>query len=375
MIEPGDEPFSAPASNQLLFPSFDDPVGWDSTTNDAFVQTLMGTLPSGSQVGLNLAVYPDLSANCDVNGCVGTEDAPEGSAGRGGDLGLTLSYGHQLDDAKRKVLLGNGSRHGSNDKLAGEDNDSPRGSSKSQQTLVGLRHGRVEEPGREALWRVESMGLKARNANAPHSPRPVRKRSLPKRLADSNMATQLPAAVTALRHAGAGAARQQADNIPAWHSQTHLQILSGDQVSSGPTSTLGTSAQSQNNPGAVLSTKRKQDVMSEIVDCGKHHCGEIAATTRNESRARARPSFADLVRQGVMRPGEHTFCIGQAPVVAEVCEDGTILYLGTRFRAVSKFAFTVLRARNPARQSCDGWKEMSWNGEKLDKIRDRMRLM
>jgi hypothetical protein len=350
MIEPGDEPFSAPASNQLLFPSFDDPVGWDSTTNDAFVQTLMGTLPSGSQVGLNLAVYPDLSANCDVDGCVGTEDAP-------------------------KVLLGNGSRHGSNDKLVGEDNDSPRGSSKSQQTLVGLRHGRVEEPGREALWRVESMGLKARNANAPHSPRPVRKRSLPKRLADSNMTTQLPAAVTALRHAGAGAARQQADNIPAWHSQTHLQILSGDQVSSGPTSTLGTSAQSQNNPGAVLSTKRKQDVMSEIVDCGKHHCGEIAATTRNESRARARPSFADLVRQGVMRPGEHTFCIGQAPVVAEVCEDGTILYLGTRFRAVSKFALTVLRARNPARQSCEGWKEMSWNGEKLDKIRARMRLM
>ncbi len=376
MIEPGDEPFSAPgASNQMLFPSFDDPVDWDSTTNDAFVQTLMGTLPSGSQLGISLAVYPDLSANCDMDGGAGTRDIPEGSAG--GDLGLTLpSQGRPQLDETKTLLLGNGSRHGSNDKLIEEENDSPRSSSKSQQTLEGLPSGRFGKPGAEAPWRglrAESLGLQARNSNVPRSSRPVRKRSLPKRLADSNMTTHLPSATA---HRYSGAAARHADHIPPCHSHIPHKMMSGDQVSSGPASTLGNSAQSQNNPGAAPNTrtvpekKRKQDGTSELVECSKQHCGVMSATKKNESRAR--PSFADLVRRGVMRPGAHTFYVGQAPVVAEVCEDGTIQYQQMRFRAVSKFALTVLRGRNPARQSCDGWKEMSWNGEKLDKLRARV---
>lgn len=113
---------------------------------------------------------------------------------------------------------------------------------------------------------------------------------------------------------------------------------------------------------------------------------------------------------------------------------GTILYGGVRYRAISKFALVVLRERNPSRQvgggvgrlrlngccyggldacmhiaaapmawgacrglraqqiwptiphhvnpvprtpptsrtqSCDGWKEVAWNGEKLDVLRTR----
>jgi hypothetical protein len=48
---------------------------------------------------------------------------------------------------------------------------------------------------------------------------------------------------------------------------------------------------------------------------------------------------------------------------------GGIRYAGSRFRAISKFALVVLRERNPSRQSCDGWKEVAWNGEKLDLLR------
>ena len=48
---------------------------------------------------------------------------------------------------------------------------------------------------------------------------------------------------------------------------------------------------------------------------------------------------------------------------------GAIRYAGARFRAISKFALVVLRERNPTRQSCDGWKEVAWNGEKLDVLR------
>ena len=366
MIAPGDEPFHAPgAPNQMLFPSFDEPVDWDSTTNDAFVETLlMGTLPSGSQLGLSLAVYPDISATYNIDGCLGTQDNQDGrEVGAGGGLGLPCPSGHEDDQTKR--ILGDGSRHGSNDKLVAEEDGSPRGSSKSQQTLVGMSHE----------VRLQSLGLKAQNSNVPHSPRPVRKRSLPRRLADPNMTTTLPS-VTALRYAGAVAARQRAYNSATCHSHTLHQTVSVDQVSSGPASTMGNSAQSQNNPDAgrkmwsATEKKRRQDARPEMVVSSKQHCGARVLTTRIDSKAR--PSFADLVGCGVMVPGTHTFFVGQAPVVAEVCEDGTIQYQGMRFRAVSKFALTVLRGRNPARQSCDGWKEMSWNGEKLDKLRARV---
>lgn len=48
---------------------------------------------------------------------------------------------------------------------------------------------------------------------------------------------------------------------------------------------------------------------------------------------------------------------------------GAIRYGPHRYRAISKFALVVLRERNPSRQSCDGWKEVAWNGEKLDLLR------
>lgn len=73
-----------------------------------------------------------------------------------------------------------------------------------------------------------------------------------------------------------------------------------------------------------------------------------------------------------MRPGAHRFAVGNVEVSAAVGDDGAITYAGARYRAISKFALVVLRERNPSRQSCDGWKEVAWNGEKLDVLRVRV---
>lgn len=95
-----------------------------------------------------------------------------------------------------------------------------------------------------------------------------------------------------------------------------------------------------------------------------------ATSARHELKGR--PSFAEIVEAGFMRPGPHRFNVGNVEVAAAVGDDGAIMYAGTRYRAISKFALVVLRERNPTRQSCDGWKEVAWNGEKLDALRIRV---
>lgn len=87
---------------------------------------------------------------------------------------------------------------------------------------------------------------------------------------------------------------------------------------------------------------------------------------------KGRPSFSELIEAGFMRPGTYRFSVGNSDVTATVEDDGGISYNGSRYRAISKFALIVLRERNPARQSCDGWKEVGWNGEKLDILRARL---
>lgn len=95
-----------------------------------------------------------------------------------------------------------------------------------------------------------------------------------------------------------------------------------------------------------------------------------ATSARHELKGR--PSFSEIVQAGFMKPGEHKFAVGHVEVAAEVGDDGAITYDGERYRAISKFALVVLRDRNPSRQSCDGWKEVAWNGEKLDVLRSKV---
>ncbi|KAL4422114.1 hypothetical protein ABPG77_003399 [Micractinium sp. CCAP 211/92] len=112
----------------------------------------------------------------------------------------------------------------------------------------------------------------------------------------------------------------------------------------------------------AASTKRAAPAGRSLrASSGRQSSGEL----------KGKPSFAELVESGFMQPGAYRFTVGTQDIHAALEPDGTIVYGGVRYRAISKFALVVLRERNPSRQSCDGWKEVALHGEKLDVLRAR----
>jgi hypothetical protein len=225
--------------------------------------------------------------------------------------------------------------HGVIEKQIGQSNESPRESSLTQYDgeRDGVRKPNSSGEGKKTIQFVEG----SRVAKRPPS---SRNRTLPKRLADS--VTHLPSA----------------RSMP---SGPLTKSMSSDQISSSNIKNSrrgrGKDAKDVNskNTASRIATKPSQTIRA----------------TSAKTELKGRPSFCDLVSTGVMKPGVHKFSVGHVEVTATVGDDGAINYAGSRYRAVSKFALVVLRERNPSRQSCDGWKEVSWNGEKLDVLRSR----
>lgn len=217
----------------------------------------------------------------------------------------------------------------------GQSNESPRESSLTQ---YDAERDRVKKPnsagdGKKMIHLVEGSRIAKR-------PPSSRNRTLPKRLADS--VTHLPAA------------RSMA-------SGTLTKSVSSDQVSS---SNIKNSRRVRGKDSKDVNSK---NMTSRIAT----KPSQTIRATSAKTEMKGRPSFCELVSTGVMKPGVHKFSVGHVEVTATVGDDGAINYAGSRYRAVSKFALVVLRERNPSRQSCDGWKEVSWNGEKLDVLRSR----
>lgn len=316
--------------DELFGPSIDD--AWDTTLNN------MDPIGSG-QLGV-LTIFKDLK---DLN-------APDYTAPKfpaSNDAKETFNTDTDKDTAKGKESRPNlgaaGSRHGSNDRLEAHDtmNDSPRESLKSQQTAVGVISRAAAQP---------RLRLAAQRAT-----RPVRTKSLPKRLADANIETTL---------------RKPKNMIST-------PILTVPQQQQQVSSSMEISAQSDN----VSSDKKRKHAATRSasvypydqtsVSMSMSMSMVVSSKQLGRSESRGKPSFAELVAAGIMEPGTHAFQVGShSHVTAEICEDGSILYAGALYRAVSKFALQVLRLRNPSRQSCDGWKEVSWRGQKLEKVRE-----
>jgi len=175
-----------------------------------------------------------------------------------------------------------------------------------------------------------------------------RKRMLPQRLVDS---------VTSLH---TSSTKSLQTTVAVSQGKSYLS----DQMSSSDVKNSRTCRSRATEGKGVVNSKGSASSHS-----GKVRGAQAIRATSARTEMKGRPSFAELVSSGIMRPGVHKFSVGHTDVTATVGEDGAINYDGCRYRAVSKFALTVLRTRNPARQSCDGWKEVSWNGEKLDKLR------
>jgi hypothetical protein len=86
-----------------------------------------------------------------------------------------------------------------------------------------------------------------------------------------------------------------------------------------------------------------------------------------EMTARGKPTFCDLVQAGAFPPGTYEFSVGTVQsVTASVNAAGVIAYGAEQYQSISSFALAAARSRNPARQACDGWKEVRLQGRKLE---------
>lgn len=93
----------------------------------------------------------------------------------------------------------------------------------------------------------------------------------------------------------------------------------------------------------------------------------LPALPAEPNPTRGKPTFADLVAAGVFQPGDYEFSVGMVQGVhASVLPTGVIRYNSDEYQSISSFALAAARSRNPARQACDGWKEVRWNGRKLE---------
>ena len=343
--------FQIPA-DELFGPPIDD--AWNTTLNNLMME------PIASEQ-LNLGVFKDLSADFAL-----PKLPPEKVGGK-----KARETKETMEGEDASPLGAAGSRHGSNDRLEINDgsDDSPRESLKSQQTTIGVLVGTT----------MVQPKLRPRPTNVPaRLSRPVRTKSLPKRLADTNMSTTLPTHTSktqAVYHDQVSSSMDisaQSDNSPAGQMSAGTvagRVESGSFGKITKVGTIGAAEKKRKSAHGYGYGHAQTQTMTSMV---------VSSRPTGRSESRGKPSFADLVASGVMEPGTHVFQVGShSHVIAEVHDDGAIMYGGTLYRAVSKFALQVLRLRNPSRQSCDGWKEVSWNGDKLDKVRveaaDRLR--
>lgn len=86
-----------------------------------------------------------------------------------------------------------------------------------------------------------------------------------------------------------------------------------------------------------------------------------------EMTARGKPTFSDLVQAGAFPPGTYEFSVGTVQsIIASVSASGLITFGQEQYQSISSFALAAARSRNPARQACDGWKEVRLQGKKLE---------
>lgn len=300
-------------SDTLMFESMGTHIGWNDDQE-------------GAHLGFEVDLFHDTS---------GTYTEPTGMDAYGAELvegQKAQPYEApplvQFPQQQEQPLMGGSSLHDARSGVDEQSDDSPRDSSFTRY---------------EDRDRVKAVMIQGTGAPIVRRPPSRRNRSVPKRLADGVL--QLPSS-----------------SLSSSKSPS-VRSASSDQISS---SAVGKSSKILKKKGP----QRKEMGTGSRFSMKTRGAKAIRATSaRHESKGR--PSFCELVSAGFMKPGEHKFSVGHAEVRAFVGEDGAINYAGSRYRAVSKFALVVLRERNPSRQSCDGWKEVSWNGEKLDVLRAR----
>lgn len=176
---------------------------------------------------------------------------------------------------------------------------------------------------------------------APSPPRAAapRRRHPQQQLPAGLAAAQQQQRAAAARARVAAAAAQPPHSLPAGMLPTHSAGAASRSPAAAPGAARGGAAAPR---AAATAAKRSLHSVAQRMrsSSGRQPSGEL----------KGRPSFAELVESGFMAAGAYRFTVGMQDIHASLEPDGTIVYAGSRYRAISKFALVVLRERNPSRQ-------------------------
>lgn len=80
--------------------------------------------------------------------------------------------------------------------------------------------------------------------------------------------------------------------------------------------------------------------------------------------------LSQLVRYGILPAGRHEFVFRQRHACeVEVLPDGDILYQGDLYDTLAKFGRAVSEDTSSGRQTCNCWRDITWQGQKLESLR------
>lgn len=80
--------------------------------------------------------------------------------------------------------------------------------------------------------------------------------------------------------------------------------------------------------------------------------------------------MSQLVRYGVLPAGQHEFLFKNSRTCeVEVFPDGDILYQGELYDSLAKLGKAFLEESSTGRQSCNCWRDITWQGDKMETLR------
>ncbi|KAL0037779.1 hypothetical protein WJX77_011584 [Trebouxia sp. C0004] len=95
-----------------------------------------------------------------------------------------------------------------------------------------------------------------------------------------------------------------------------------------------------------------------------------AKTQSNPSNGLNQVQMSELVRYGVLPPGRHDFLFKNSRnCEVEVFPDGDILYQGELYDSLARLGKALLEESSTGRQSCNCWRDITWQGDKMETLR------
>jgi len=127
------------------------------------------------------------------------------------------------------------------------------------------------------------------------------------------------------------------------------------------------------SPGSEFGPFHKlQAISSAETSCKTNNTKKDHPTRAVARESTGRTTFADMVRARLVRTGTQKWAVGHdSDVTVTVTPEGAILYKDGEYNSISSFALAVIRERNPGRRSCDGWKDVKCEGQRLEALRER----